>query len=163
MDEVHERRREGARHGVADVVTSERGPGRRKRLFRLPLGRGIRAEVDEELRFHIEERTAKYERAGLSHDEAVAEAERNFGDVRAIGDEVEMMMKRREKAMKQSDLIDDARRDATFAARQLLRNPGFSAVAILTIALASVRPPPSSASWTGSCSDPFPSTIPTSW
>ncbi len=117
-------------------MTDPRGPAGRKRLFRLPFGSGIRAEVDEELHFHIEERAAKNERAGMSPDEARVEAERRFGDFRAVGDEVETMMTGREKAMKQSDMIDDMRRDVGFAARQLLRNPGFSEVAILTIALA---------------------------
>ena len=112
-------------------------PGRRRRLFRLPSrGGGLREEVDEELRFHIEERAARLEREGMAPHEARAEAERRFGDVENVAEEVEVMMKRREKAMKQSDLLDGVRRDVSFAARQVLRNPGFSTIAILTIAIA---------------------------
>lgn len=92
--------------------------------------------MDEEIRFHLEERTAKYEREGMSAQEARAEAERRFGDVERVAEEVEEMMTRSEKAMKQSDLLDGARRDVAFAARQIFRNPGFSSIAILTIALA---------------------------
>lgn len=109
----------------------------RKRLFRLPSSDGDpRDEVDDELRFHIEERTAKYMREGMAPEEARAEAERRFGDVDEIRHEVERMMKRRQRAMKKTDRIDDARRDVGFAARQITRNPGFSAIAVLTIALA---------------------------
>ena len=111
--------------------------GRRRRLFRLPFGDGaLREEVDEELRFHIEERAAGLERAGMSASEARMEAERRFGDLAKVADEVETTMKRSEKAMQKSDMLDGARRDTAFAARQILRNPGFSSIAILTIALA---------------------------
>jgi hypothetical protein len=92
--------------------------------------------VDEELRFHIEERAARLEREGMSPKEAREEAERRFGNVESIAEDVEEMMKRRARAMNQSDRIDDARRDAGFAGRQILKNRGFAAVATLTIALA---------------------------
>ncbi|MDA0329691.1 MAG: ABC transporter permease [Gemmatimonadetes bacterium] len=110
---------------------------RPRRLFRLPTRReGLRDEVDEELRFHLEECAAKYERAGMSPAEARAEAERRFGDIERVRSDVEAMMTRRQKAMQQSDRIDDLRRDVAFAGRQILSNPGFSSVAVLTIAIA---------------------------
>jgi len=106
-------------------------------LSRLPLRRdAIRSEVDEELRFHLEERAARLERDGMTPREAKEEAERRFGNIDQITDDVELMMKRRERAVNQSDMIEDTRRDLAFAGRQVLKNPGFSAVAALTIALA---------------------------
>lgn len=115
-----------------------RGPSRIRRLFRLPFGdeRRLQEEVDDELRFHIEERAAKYERQGMSPEEARAEAERRFGDVEEIREEVERMMTRRRRAMERNDLIDDLRRDGAFAIRQILGHPAFSAVVVATIALA---------------------------
>lgn len=110
---------------------------RRRRLFRIPFRtHGVREEVDEELRFHIAERTARFERDGMSPAEARAEAERRFGDVEGVREEVEKMMKRRQRAMNKTDLIDDARRDVAFASRQIRRSLGFSSIAVLTIALA---------------------------
>jgi predicted permease len=107
------------------------------RLFRIPSrGKAIRREVDEELRFHIEERAARLEREGMSASEARLEAERRFGRVDVIAEEVEELMTRRERAMRKSDRIEDVRRDVAFAGRQVLKSPGFSAIAILTIALA---------------------------
>jgi predicted permease len=108
-----------------------------RRLFRLPSrGSSIRDEVDDELRFHLEQRAARLERDGMSPSEARHEAERRFGNVKQIADDVEQMTKRRERAMQHSDMIEDTRRDLTLAGRQVLKNPGFSSVAALTIALA---------------------------
>lgn len=111
---------------------------RRRRLFRLPFGGAgqIQDEVDEEIRFHIEERAARYEAEGMSPAEARAQAERRFGDVESVRDEVEKMMTRRRRAMQRSDFVGDLKRDVAFATRQILSHPAFSAVAIATIALA---------------------------
>ena len=111
-------------------------PRPHRRFFRLPFKKdGIRQEVDEELRFHLEMRTERCQREGLAPTDARDEARRRFGDFEQVREEVEEMMRKRMKATRKSDLIDDGRRDVAFAARQLLRNPGFSAVAMLTIAL----------------------------
>ena len=96
----------------------------------------MRDEVDDELRFHLEERAARLEREGMTPSEAKEEAERRFGNVDEIAAALAEMMTRRERAMNQSDRIDDARRDVGFATRQVFKNPGFSSVAVLTIALA---------------------------
>lgn len=109
----------------------------RRRLFRIPFRRGgLREEVDEELQFHLEERAAKYERAGMSPDEAWAAAERRFGDVDRIRRDVEGIMKRRERVMQHSNILDEVRRALVFAGRQIRRSPGFSSIAVFTITLA---------------------------
>lgn len=109
----------------------------RRRLFRLPFRPGgVEEEVDDEIRFHLERRAARFEAEGMSPEEARAAAEERFGDVTMVKGEVEETMRRSEKAMKKSDMIDNARRDLSFAWRQLLRSPGFAGIAIFTIALA---------------------------
>lgn len=119
-------------------MSDGRGPGRRRRLPRIALRSedSLRREVDDEIRFHIEERAARYEREGMSREEALAAARRRFGDVERVREEVEGMLRRRRRAEGRTDLVDDVRRDVAFASRQLLQNPGFSAIAVLTIALA---------------------------
>ncbi|HEX7048595.1 MAG TPA: permease prefix domain 1-containing protein, partial [Longimicrobiales bacterium] len=52
-----------------------------RRRVRTP--RRIRAEVEEEIRFHLEQRAAELERGGLEADAAWEEALRRFGDVEA--------------------------------------------------------------------------------
>ena len=137
MGGVHQRGGQGPGRGVAHHVSKDRGP-RRRRLLRLPFGGAgrIQDEVDEELRFHIEARAARFEAEGMSPDEARAEAERRFGDVESVREEVEKMMTRRRRSMQRSDLVGDLKRDVAFATRQILSHPAFSAVAIATIALA---------------------------
>ncbi|MGH7522722.1 MAG: permease prefix domain 1-containing protein, partial [Gemmatimonadales bacterium] len=51
--------------------------------FRFPWRsrRQIAAEVDAELAFHLGTRAAELEREGMSHDDALARARTEFGDV----------------------------------------------------------------------------------
>ena len=111
---------------------------RRRRVFRIRRRdrRDVREEVEEELRFHIDERTARHMREGMAPEDARAEAERRFGDVEGIRAEVEEMMTKRRRVMERRDTLDDLRRDAGFALRQILTHPAFSAVVMGTIALA---------------------------
>ena len=119
-------------------MPEDRKPRGIRRLLHLPFGDEgrVRREVDDELRFHIERRASRYEREGMSPEEARAEAERRFGDFEEIREEVERMTKRRRRNMERTDLMDDLRRDAAFAFRQISSHPAFSAVVVATIALA---------------------------
>ena len=61
----------------------------RRRIFRLPSrDDAIRDEVDEEIRFHLERRAARLVREGMNPSDARDEAERRFGDVTRIADDV---------------------------------------------------------------------------
>lgn len=105
-----------------------------RRLFRLSFG-SERVEAEDEVRFHIEELTERLMRDGMEENEARAEATRRFGDVDTVLDEVEELTRRRERTMRKTDRVDATRRNLAFAARQLIRNPGFAAIAVFTIAL----------------------------
>jgi len=108
-----------------------------RRLFRLPFRKDrAREEVEGELRFHLEERARRYEREGMTPEQARAAARRRFGDYERVRDEVEETMSKYERAERNAGRMEDLKRDVGFAARQLRRSPGFSAIAILTIALA---------------------------
>ena len=109
----------------------------RRRLFRLPFRKNAaREEAHDEIRFHLDMKTEKLREMGFTEAEARAEAERRFGDVERVGDEVEQLMMRRERAMRSSDHLGRIRRDSAYAVRQIFRNPVFSAVAVMTIAVA---------------------------
>ena len=58
-----------------------------RRVFSLPLARRARSDVDEELRFHLEERVEELVARGLSREEAEREARTRFGDVSRISEE----------------------------------------------------------------------------
>jgi predicted permease len=96
--------------------------------LRLLFRRGVaESRMDEEFRFHVEMETAKNLRAGLSPREARRRALVSFGGV-----------ERHREAMRDgrgSRLLEDLVQDARFAFRSLVRRPGFTAVAVSTIAL----------------------------
>ena len=107
-----------------------------KRIFRLPLGRRlVDSDVNEELRFHLEERIEELEAAGLPRAEAEREARKRFGDLRRIGSEVKAIdgvtVRRRERGEMWHALI----RDARLSLRSLRRHPGFAVAVVLTLGL----------------------------
>src|SRR5689334_5552310 len=93
------------------------------------------AEVDDELRFHVEERIRSYMANGMSPDEARRAAFERFGDIAAVRDVCARMLAEDRKAEARRDWFDDLRQDVKFAVRSAARAPLFSLLAIVTLAL----------------------------
>lgn len=85
------------------------------------------AEVREELEAHIEMRVDESIAKGMSPDEARREAMVRFGNRTA--------MRERVAAADAALRLESVLRDVRFAARQLLRAPGFALTAVLVLAL----------------------------
>ncbi len=85
------------------------------------------ADMEAELRFHIEAYTAELVRSGIPQKEAERRARLEFGTVEAKKDEC--------RASWGVLRWDELRADLRLAARSLGRNRGFAAVAILSLAL----------------------------
>ena len=85
-------------------------------------------DLSEEIRAHIQERTAQLIREGLSAEEAGRQARVAFGN-RALLEE-------RSREVWQWPTLESIWADVRFALRQSGRSPGFALAAVLTLALA---------------------------
>src|SRR5688572_29709112 len=103
----------------------------RGRFWKVPVER----EVDAEFAFHLEMRIAENVAQGMDPAAARAEAIRRFGDVDRITAACRDLGRERDRAMRLTDWLSELRRDAWYALRHLRANPGFAAVAVVTIAL----------------------------
>jgi predicted permease len=91
------------------------------------IGGGRDDVFDEEMRFHVDARTEEYMRRGMSPADARREALRRFGNT--------TIARERTRDADSFRLIGDAARDLRYAVRLLTKNPGFAALAILTLAI----------------------------
>ncbi|MPZ21461.1 MAG: hypothetical protein GEV06_26755 [Luteitalea sp.] len=107
-----------------------------RRLFQLPTSEErVTNEVEDEIAFHVEERTQTLIAQGMDPAAARAAALREFGDVREARVELEAIARRRVQQTRRSDWWSDLRQDLRYGARALRRAPLFSLLAILTLAL----------------------------
>ncbi len=83
--------------------------------------------LDDELKFHVEMKTQENVEAGMSPDEARRTALRQFGNVARTKEE--------SRGAWGFPRIETIVQDIRYGLRQLRHNPGFTAVAIITLAL----------------------------
>ncbi len=97
--------------------------------------REIADEVSDELEFHLEMRTREYIARGMSPAEARDRALARFGDLAHVRKTCRDIGRRKDEDMRRREYVGELRQDIGFALRQLVANPGFSLVAIVTLAL----------------------------
>ena len=98
----------------------------RSKLWNLISKRGLNADLNEELQFHVDARTRDNINAGMSPTAAREDAIRRFGS-RTLAKELT-------REANTFARIESVVQDLAYAVRSLWKNPGFTAVAILTLA-----------------------------
>jgi predicted permease len=96
-------------------------------LRNLFFSRHVEADLDNEVRSHLELMTAENMRAGMGPEEARRAARIELGGVEQVKEQV--------RDERKGNWIPSVISDCRFGIRQLRKNPGFSVVAIIALAL----------------------------
>ena len=113
-------------------MSPDRKPGR---FFRISSARSVEAEVDEEMRFHIQTRIDALMLAGLSRADAESMAIQEFGDLNAARRQLASIDRRRARRGAWREWISSLGQDVRFGLRALRTRPGFAITTLVTLAL----------------------------
>src|SRR5262245_50269010 len=98
-----------------------------RRLCTLGRRRELEDRLDDEIRFHVDQQIEKNRRAGMPLDGARRKALIRFGGIEQV--------RERTRDEFRAGLIEHLARDVRYGLRSLRRHPGFTAMAVLSLAI----------------------------
>src|SRR5579864_8483505 len=99
-----------------------------RRLIMLVRRRQFNRDLEEEIRLHIEMKEQEQIEEGVAPAEAHFSAQRQFGNT--------LLLKERSRDMWGWNSLENLIQDVRYGVRMLVKNPGFTAVAVIALALA---------------------------
>ena len=90
--------------------------------------RRLYGDLSEEIRLHLQEKVEELVAGGMKRGDAITAARREFGNP--------LLQEEHGREVWSWSWLEALARDARFACRQLLRNPGFTVTVVLTLTLA---------------------------
>lgn len=98
-------------------------------------GPDVDADVDDELRFHLEARAADLEAQGHAPEHARRVARERFGDVERVRGWLRTHDRTRLRNQRRAESMETLVQDLRYAARKLAQRPAFTAAVILVLGL----------------------------
>ena len=90
-------------------------------------GPNVDADIDDELRYHLELRTADFVARGMSPEDARRAARQSFGDPTEIARELRVHDLAQLRRDRRADMFHDMMQDVRYGLRQLRSTPRFTA------------------------------------
>jgi predicted permease len=97
------------------------------RLRALTFRRRVESELDEELKFHLAMEARRNRATGMSDTQSQQRASARFGGLEQVKEGC--------RDMRGVNVVETIRKDLTYAFRLLLKSPGFTVTAVLSLAL----------------------------